>query len=109
VRLSMKYLAHCVNVQCVELCKRMHLVTSFRQLNTVGAVFRTFIAALSHLNTYIHKTHATVGDCTLVDVEFEDAHWANPELTPVAIVAGQLLAGRLFGKQTDKMDYTKVS
>jgi hypothetical protein len=50
-----------------------------------------------------------IGDCTLVDVEFEDAHWANPELTPVAIIAGQLLAGRLFGKQTDKMDYTKVS
>jgi hypothetical protein len=50
-----------------------------------------------------------IGDCTLVDVEFEDAHWANPELTPVAIIAGRLLAGRLFGKQTEKMDYTKVS
>eukprot|EP00953_Heterococcus_sp_UTEX-ZZ885_P016752 9399-Heterococcus_DN1.PRE.5 len=56
--------------------------------------------------TNVPHIHA-LGDCTLVDVEFEDAHWANPELTPVAIIAGQLLAGRLFGKQTDKMDYTK--
>lgn len=26
-----------------------------------------------------------IGDCTSVDVLFDDAHWANPELTPVAV------------------------
>lgn len=26
-----------------------------------------------------------IGDCTSVDVMFHDSHWANPELTPVAV------------------------
>lgn len=26
-----------------------------------------------------------IGDCTSVDVLFHDSHWANPELTPVAV------------------------
>lgn len=29
-----------------------------------------------------------IGDCTSVDVMFHDAHWANPELTPVAVQVG---------------------
>ncbi|XP_011168538.1 thioredoxin reductase 1, mitochondrial isoform X3 [Solenopsis invicta] len=33
----------------------------------------------------------------------------KPELTPVAIHAGKLLAKRLFGNSTDKMDYTNVA
>lgn len=26
-----------------------------------------------------------IGDCTSVDVMFHESHWANPELTPVAV------------------------
>lgn len=33
----------------------------------------------------------------------------KPELTPVAIHAGKLLARRLFGNSTEKMDYTNVA
>ncbi|XP_034946272.1 thioredoxin reductase 1, mitochondrial isoform X2 [Chelonus insularis] len=33
----------------------------------------------------------------------------RPELTPVAIHAGKLLAKRLFGNSTEKMDYTNVA
>ncbi|XP_012539752.2 thioredoxin reductase 2, mitochondrial isoform X1 [Monomorium pharaonis] len=33
----------------------------------------------------------------------------KPELTPVAIHAGKLLARRLFGNATEKMDYTNVA
>lgn len=33
----------------------------------------------------------------------------KPELTPVAINAGRLLARRIFGKSTEKMDYTNVA
>jgi thioredoxin/glutathione reductase (selenoprotein) len=47
-----------------------------------------------------------VGDCTTTDVKFYDSHWANPELTPAAIKAGQLLVSRLFGGGTETMDYT---
>ncbi|KAG5184506.1 electron donor-dependent reductase [Tribonema minus] len=50
-----------------------------------------------------------LGDCAMVDVNFMESHWANPELTPVAIMAGQLLAARLYGKGTDKMDYTLIA
>jgi hypothetical protein len=49
------------------------------------------------------------GDCALVDVNFMESHWANPELTPVAIRAGQLLAQRLYGGATVTMDYSLVS
>lgn len=28
-----------------------------------------------------------IGDCTSVDVMFHESHWANPELTPVAVQA----------------------
>eukprot|EP01084_Bolivina_argentea_P309348 535073_1 len=47
-----------------------------------------------------------VGDCTNVDVRFYDGRWANPELTPIAIRAGKLLATRMFGGGTELMDYT---
>eukprot|EP00824_Muranothrix_gubernata_P022142 TRINITY_DN516_c0_g1_i1.p1 TRINITY_DN516_c0_g1~~TRINITY_DN516_c0_g1_i1.p1 ORF type:complete len:491 (-),score=119.20 TRINITY_DN516_c0_g1_i1:183-1655(-) len=39
-----------------------------------------------------------VGDCRL----------GTPELTPVAIHAGKLLSGRLFGSRTTLMDYTTI-
>eukprot|EP00904_Undaria_pinnatifida_P006428 jgi/Undpi1/2915/HiC_scaffold_14.g06292.m1 len=50
-----------------------------------------------------------IGDCTSVDVMFHDAHWANPELTPVAVQVGELLATRLYGKGTEQMDYSLVA
>ena len=37
-----------------------------------------------------------------------DVLYGKLELTPVAIKAGKLLAGRLFGGQTELMDYTNV-
>ena len=37
-----------------------------------------------------------------------DVAFGRPELTPVAIQAGQLLAKRLFGKSKIKMDYVNV-
>lgn len=37
-----------------------------------------------------------------------DAIFDRPELTPVAIMAGKLLANRLFGDSIQLMDYTKV-
>ncbi|CAM9838807.1 unnamed protein product, partial [Chrysoparadoxa australica] len=49
-----------------------------------------------------------IGDCTSVDVVFHEAHWANPELTPLAIKVGTLLANRLYGGKTEQMDYTLV-
>ncbi|CAM9675836.1 unnamed protein product, partial [Discosporangium mesarthrocarpum] len=49
-----------------------------------------------------------IGDCSSVDVLFQDAHWANPELTPVAIKAGELLSQRLYGGSVETMDYTLV-
>jgi hypothetical protein len=118
---------------CILFCDALYVVmrcsSSFNQMVAVVrlCVMRnvptaTVIQLCQHFSQWLNQlTHyysmqcycctllIAIGDCTLVDVEFEDAHWANPELTPVAIIAGQLLAGRLFGKQTDKMDYTKVS
>lgn len=35
-----------------------------------------------------------IGDCTSVDVLFHDAHWANPELTPVAVQVRLYLLAR---------------
>lgn len=50
-----------------------------------------------------------IGDCTSVDVLFHDSHWANPELTPVAVQVGELLASRLFGKSKEEMEYSMVA
>lgn len=50
-----------------------------------------------------------IGDCTSVDVMFHDAHWANPELTPVAVQVGELLAARIYGNGTEQMDYSLVA
>lgn len=36
-------------------------------------------------------------------------HQGRPELTPTAIMAGRLLAQRLFGQSSDLMDYDNVS
>ncbi|CAN0163836.1 unnamed protein product [Ectocarpus sp. 6 AP-2014] len=50
-----------------------------------------------------------IGDCTSVDVMFHESHWANPELTPVAVQAGELLASRLYARATEQMDYSLVA
>lgn len=37
-----------------------------------------------------------------------DARYGNPELTPVAIKQGKLLADRLFGGSSKQMDYSLI-
>ncbi|CAM9886928.1 unnamed protein product, partial [Phaeothamnion confervicola] len=54
--------------------------------------------------TNVPSIHA-LGDCSVVDVVFANSHWANPELTPIAIKAGELWASRLFGGAKKMMDY----
>ncbi|XP_030377923.1 thioredoxin reductase 1, mitochondrial isoform X2 [Scaptodrosophila lebanonensis] len=38
-----------------------------------------------------------------------DIIYGKPELTPVAVLAGRLLARRLYGESTQRMDYTDVA
>ncbi|CAM9454616.1 unnamed protein product [Ascophyllum nodosum] len=63
---------------------------------------------VEHEQTNVPHIYA-IGDCTSVDVLFHDAHWANPELTPVAVQTGELLASRLYGKGKEQMDYCLVA
>lgn len=57
------------------------------------------------------KLDVTVTEQTNVDNIFAvgDVLYKKPELTPVAIHAGRLLARRLFNNQTDVMDYADVA
>lgn len=60
------------------------LVRGFCVVVYVGQVNEDGKIPVEHEQTNVPHIYA-IGDCTSVDVLFHDAHWANPELTPVAV------------------------
>jgi len=68
-------------------------------------------AGVTSIDANSGKLDVTPLDCTNVPHIFAlgDVLLGKPELTPVAIKAGQMLAARLFGGSTAPMDYRNVA
>ena len=49
-----------------------------------------------------------LGDCTVVDFMFANAHWANPELTPIAIKVRQRNTFKKFHSGERDSDLVQV-
>eukprot|EP00743_Colponemidia_sp_Colp-15_P001134 GILK01001246.1.p1 GENE.GILK01001246.1~~GILK01001246.1.p1 ORF type:complete len:544 (-),score=53.31 GILK01001246.1:1104-2597(-) len=84
-------------------------------LLAVGRKPETSTLALEKAGVYIHPATGKVvglhnGEATNVDNIFAigDCLHGKPELTPVAIQAGRVLAQRLFGGSNEAMDYDNV-
>ena len=81
----------------------------------VGRSPSTSCLDLHHANIEVdvnsRKVVTNSNDLTTADYVFAigDVALSRPELTPPAIRAGQLLARRLFGDSTKKMDYDSIA
>lgn len=69
-----------IQLSNAHLCK-LHVCNASYQVNPNGKI------PVENEQTNVPHIYA-IGDCTSVDVVFHDAHWANPELTPVAVQVG---------------------
>lgn len=90
-------------MECQTLCSsQTAVVREYWRLIVSSSSGRLAVPALSCCSDFVLKVNPNgkipvvneqtnvehiyaIGDCTSVDVVFHDAHWANPELTPVAV------------------------